>query len=93
MLHLTPEFNRWLIAKGRRDDAFEILVKYHAEGDRDSEFVKAEFAQIESTLKIEQENSKRGWKELVATPGMRRRVLITSFLGLFTQWSGNGMIS
>ncbi|KAF8752260.1 hypothetical protein RHS01_07722 [Rhizoctonia solani] len=79
--------------QGRRDDAFEILVKYHAEGDRDSEFVKAEFAQIESTLKIEQENSKRGWKELIATPGMRRRLIIASFLGLFTQWSGNGMIS
>ena len=83
----------WLISKGRRDDAFEILVKYHAEGDRESEFVKAEFAQIEATLKIEQENSKRGWRELIATPGMRRRLLIASFLGLFTQWSGNGMIS
>lgn len=83
----------WLISKGRRDDAFDILVKYHAEGDRESEFVKAEFAQIESTLKIEQENANRGWKELFATPGMRRRVIIASFLGLFTQWSGNGMIS
>jgi len=29
----------------------------------------------------------------VETPGMRRRLLICSFLGLSTQWSGNGLIS
>ena len=70
-----------------------MLVKYHAEGDRDSEFVKAEMAQIESTIMIELEISKRSWWEMVATAGMRRRVIIGSFLGLFTQWSGNTLIS
>ena len=36
---------------------------------------------------------KTGWKDLVSTPGLRRRVLIASFLGLATQWSGNGLTS
>ena len=30
---------------------------------------------------------------MVGTSGMRRRVLVASFLGLATQWSGNGLIS
>ena len=30
---------------------------------------------------------------MVATSGMRRRVLVASFLGLATQWSGNGLTS
>lgn len=90
---LLPESPRWLISKDRGDEALAILIEYHAEGDPNSAFAKAEFAQIQTTLAIEAEASKRSWREMVATPGMRKRVLIASALGLFTQWSGNGLIS
>lgn len=71
----------------------DILIKYHAEGDTTAEFPRAEFAQIEATLKIEMEHSKMTWLDLLKTAGMRRRVIIASLLGLFTQWSGNTLIS
>lgn len=88
-----PESPRYLISKDRADEAFDILVKYHAEGDRDSVFVKAEMAQIEATIKIEMESAKQSWVDLFRTSGMRRRLLVSAFLGLFTQWSGNTLIS
>ncbi|EGO02294.1 hypothetical protein SERLA73DRAFT_166753 [Serpula lacrymans var. lacrymans S7.3] len=88
-----PESPRWLISKGRGEEAYAILAQYHAEGDFNSEFVKAEYTQIEKTLELELNSSKMSWRETVATPGMRKRVLIGSFLGLFTQWSGNGLTS
>jgi hypothetical protein len=50
-------------------------------------------AQIRSTIKIELENSKQSWMDMLRTKGMRRRVLITVFLGLFTQMSGNTLLS
>ena len=50
-------------------------------------------AQIRSTLKMEMDLSKRSWTDMFRTPGMRKRVLICSMLGLFTQWSGNTLIS
>lgn len=37
---------RWLIAKGRGDEAYAILTKYHAEGDINSPFVRAEYVRI-----------------------------------------------
>ena len=90
---LLPESPRWLISKDRDDEAFAILTKYHAEGDADSLLVKAEMAQIRSTIKIEMEHSNQTWLDLFKTAGMRRRALIAGFLGLFTQMSGNTLLS
>lgn len=92
-MYFLPESPRWLIDHDRADEALAILIKYHAEGDENSAFARAEFAQIQTTIQIEAEASKRSWREMFATPGMRKRVLIASALGLFTQWSGNGLIS
>ncbi len=69
------------------------MTKYHAEGDEDSVLVKAEMAQIRSTIIIELDNSKQSWLNMVETPGMRRRTYIAIFLGLCTQMSGNSLLS
>lgn len=80
-LSFLPESPRYLISKDRDDEAFEILVKYHAEGDRDSVFVRAEMAQIKTTIKLELEHAKLSWADMIRTPGMRRRVLIATLMG------------
>lgn len=82
-----------MISKDRHEEAFGILAKYHAEGDRNSVIVRAEIAQIERTIKLELEEAKQSWWDMFRTAGMRRRLLISAFLGLFTQWSGNTLIS
>jgi hypothetical protein len=69
------------------------LIKYHAEGDEDSVLVRAEMAQIQSTIKIEMDNSKQSWINMVSTKGMRKRTIIAVFLGLFTQLSGNSLLT
>jgi len=58
-----------------------------------SEFAKAEFAEIKTTIAIELEHSKQSWLDLISTPGNRRRLLIGSLVGVFTQLSGNVVIS
>ncbi|KAF5863549.1 hypothetical protein ETB97_009793 [Aspergillus alliaceus] len=88
-----PESPRYLISKDRREEAFDILTRYHAEGDRNSVIVRAEITQIEQTIKLELEEAKQSWWDMFRTAGMRRRMLISAFLGLFTQWSGNTLIS
>ncbi|CAN9198529.1 unnamed protein product [Alternaria alternata] len=92
-IFMIPESPRFLISKDRREEAYRTLVTYHAEGDSSSHFAAAEMAQIEHTIRIELEHSKRSWREMIAVPGLRKRVIIGSFLGLFTQWSGNTLLS
>ncbi|KAI1341045.1 general substrate transporter [Xylariaceae sp. FL0016] len=88
----VPESPRWLVARDRNDEALRLLIKYHGEGMA-TEFVTAEMAQIQSTLHIEMQNSRRSWLDLATTVGMRKRLLTTCMLGLFTQWSGSTLIS
>ncbi|KAJ9161104.1 General substrate transporter [Coniochaeta hoffmannii] len=90
---LLPESPRYLISKDRDDEARSVLIKYHAEGDSSSILVQAEITQIRETIKTEMEVSKQTWMELLSTTGMRRRFLITIFIGLFTQLSGNTLLS
>jgi hypothetical protein len=92
-IFFLPESPRYLISKDRREEAFDILAHYHAEGDRSSVFVNAEIVQIETTIKIELEVAKLSWFDMIRTPGMRRRTFIASAMGLYTQWSGNTIIS
>ncbi|KAK3294443.1 general substrate transporter [Chaetomium fimeti] len=93
-MYWCPESPRWLISKDRGDEAFAILQKYHSEGQDGDEFVRLEFAQIQSTIAQERElESRFVWADVVRDPPMRRRFMIAAIVGFFTQWSGNGLLS
>lgn len=91
---LCPESPRWLMSRDRADEALVILQKYHAEGDNGDEFVRLEFAQIQSTLAQEQTMAKNFvWADVLRDAPMRRRFFLAAVMGFFTQWSGNGLLS
>ncbi|KAF5560916.1 hexose transporter [Fusarium phyllophilum] len=74
------------------EEAKALLIKWHANGNEDDELVKREFIQMRNVIEAEVSNE-TGWKDLLTSPGNRKRVFILVCLGCFSQWSGNGLVS
>ncbi|KAK9492575.1 general substrate transporter [Lipomyces doorenjongii] len=87
-----PESPRWLVSNDRPDDAMEALKRYHGDG-KETDLVKLEFCEIQQVIKLEKESKLTSWKSLVSTSGNRYRLFLVLCMGVFSQWSGNGLIS
>jgi hypothetical protein len=93
-LFFVPESPRWLISKDRAPEALQILAKYHANGDEHDPTVMFEFAEIKETIRLEYLFKRQThYIDFVKTRGNRYRLFLIITLGLFSQWSGNGLAS
>jgi sugar porter (SP) family MFS transporter len=87
------ESPRWLCYKDRNDEAFQILVRRHGGGNAEDPLVQAEYYEMHETLKAEKEAKPIGLGVFLTTPSNRKRLAILVSLGVFGQWSGNGLVS
>lgn len=87
------ESPRWLAFKDRGEEAYNILVKNHGNGDVNSAIAKAEFWEMNETLEAERSMKGQGLGLFISTPANRKRLAILVSLAVFGQWSGNGLVS
>ncbi|KAJ4177873.1 hypothetical protein NW767_014994 [Fusarium falciforme] len=91
---MIDESPRWLVSVDRVEEARRILAKIHTGGDMNAPLIAFEMTEIEATLRAEKEASdSTSWSDLYSTPGNRHRLFISVSLGIFAQWSGNGVVS
>ncbi|RDW71805.1 hypothetical protein BP5796_07839 [Coleophoma crateriformis] len=91
---LCSESPRWLIFVGRSQEARQILATAHAGGDLDAPLINYEITEIENTIQFEKDaHNSAGYADMIKTPGNRRRLFIAISLGVFAQWTGNGVVS
>lgn len=94
LIFFIPESPRWLVAKGKLEQAKNVIAKYHCGGDHNDPLVEFEIHEIEEMIRLEKEAaSNSSWKELFTTPGNLRRMRIIIAIAFFSQWSGNGLVS
>ncbi|KAH8884437.1 general substrate transporter, partial [Thozetella sp. PMI_491] len=93
-IYWVPESPRFLIAKDKHDRALQILAKYHGNGDEHHPTVQFEYREIKETLRLELEHKKNStYADFFRTKGNRYRLVVLLSLGIFSQWSGNAIIS
>ncbi|CAN8099641.1 unnamed protein product [Discula destructiva] len=90
----VPESPRYLMAKDRHEEALQILGKYHANGNTQHPTVQFEYREIKETIALEQQAKKTSsYVDFLRTKGNRYRLVVLISLGVFSQWSGNAIIS
>jgi hypothetical protein len=71
-----------------------MLAHYHADGNDSDATVMFEYAEMKETIRIEFLHQKTSsYMDFIKTKGNRKRLMIILSLGLFSQWSGNALVS
>lgn len=79
-----PESPRWLVANDRQEEALQVLIKYHGEGDPNNAIVKLSYTEMQDMISKEG-SDKRWWdySQLVKTRASRWRLTMVISMSFF----------
>ncbi|KEF54374.1 uncharacterized protein A1O9_09540 [Exophiala aquamarina CBS 119918] len=85
---VIPESPRYLLMKGRIEEAREVVYKLHGKkDDPDNEFARGEFYQMSKQAELDR-TLEPGWIEMFRRPSYRKRTFLAMGFAFFGQSTG-----
>ncbi|KAG0173799.1 hypothetical protein DFQ28_008121 [Apophysomyces sp. BC1034] len=82
-----PYSPRWLVSKGRNEEALEVLARLHAKGDKTAPAVVEEYNEIIQQVELERQIAITSYTELFKGT-IRRRLILGILIQVFQQFTG-----
>lgn len=86
-VQFVPETPRFLIGKGRDQEALQFFIDYHGNGNPQDELVLFEFAEVKEAIRREQEAKAEKWSTILRSRPNRHRLGLAMLITFCTNAS------
>ncbi|KAI9632414.1 general substrate transporter [Dioszegia hungarica] len=91
-VQFVPETPRFLIGKGRDEEALQFFIDYHGNGDAQDPLVLFEYAEVKEAIRREKEAKAEKWSTILRSRPNRHRLGLAMLITFCTNMSGSSLI-
>lgn len=88
----APESPRWLVSRGRIEDARAVMIKYHStDGQSTNPLIELQLREFKKMIEVRKIEPFWDYRELVNTANARWRLIALVLMCMNGQLAGNGV--